>query len=1057
MRINKIWLVYITLILIISPVLTISTLSHEPIIPDWNRNWSFRQELTLPISTSKSNSIYQPIDMRIEFIESCWGKNKNEHSIRVCSWDGNKWYELESQIYDIELEDQNHISNCRIVFLIPSFANGEELYFVYYDDSEKQQTNYVDHVSIEDSYYYYAPISGVSIESDYYKISEDGYVIYGVGQKGRIIYRGLSHGIIKMKPNSKKFDTANFDNLASFIFSYQNGPEDEDEVSSDQVLISKDITVDGNLLVEFRIVSESNSKHLRTNNLYKYYYCPTDDKRISVHVKHEVLKDSEVTGILNVDGRYGVLASVQSKSGRIKRMRFGEILPYIHIYSENDIVKEYKLNTDPENIVREWKIPISDDCDLGDDAWISYDEGENGKAFGIIFSSNKDIVKSGKDERDGIQVTSAEREYLKILGTEVDYTSISFGRNSYEKGGIQDLNIAGDLVVEYDAEFYTSETSGYRGVISESEYFSDLVDYRQEDEDDSENGDKGIYTLTVNPHLVGRFINIPFLRSIFDRFTLSAELYQLDELYTTGEYFKPLIGRPVFKFIKIEPGEYVLKIFRRIGSWERIIGLKPISINDDKYTRIFCTWQNRIKISTLDQSNERIENIEFMLLLNNSIVYSNKTKGDEDILLKIPYNLFERYEVKAYYKGFKILEKELNKREKKVDIRLDLYDLLIDVTDIHGYSPGVNLRPILTSSEMENPIELIPEDIGNGKYLFKDLPAAKYKLHISYGRFTDELYIDVPEDGDTSDIKFTALFDLNTLLLDSRGNEIQDENYKINIIRNGVKIFDSINPDKIVTMPPGIYTIQAHHENEIIGSKIIELSSDKDINIVTNIKPILPLIVTGIVLLFICEIVVLLIFKKFSLNTFLKLFALALVFLSIFQPWWTLNGKSDIPFAEKNSEMYIVTGRMIEKISYQDETNLELATLPEMFTDFANILLLIIYSGIILLSLSFIPNILLRRRYFLILISASILFLLLVSIAFSFGMSKITELTLGSLNGEAILDLTIPNGEKICMLSNWGLGLGFYLCIFSSIILIIAGIIDYLRMQKWPREIFKKI
>ena len=85
------------------------------------------------------------------------------------------------------------------------------------------------------------------------------------------------------------------------------------------------------------------------------------------------------------------------------------------------------------------------------------------------------------------------------------------------------------------------------------------------------------------------------------------------------------------------------------------------------------------------------------------------------------------------------------------------------------------------------------------------------------------------------------------------------------------------------------------------------------------------------------------------------------------------------------------------------------------------------------------------------------LFLLLVSIAFSYGMSMITELTLGSLNGEAILDVTIPNGETICMLSNWGLGLGFYLCIISSIILIVAGIIDYLRMKKWPKEIFKNI
>jgi hypothetical protein len=1054
MRKNKIWLVYLTLFLIIFPIITISSTSQEITIPEWNRNWNFRQEIILPICTKSSNAVYQPIDLGIEFTDPCWGINENEHSIRVCSWDGSKWHELESQIYDIELKDQNHILSCRIVFLVPIFADGEELYFIYYDYSEKPTPSYEDHVGIEDAYYYYSPISGVSVESDYYKITEDGYCVYGVGQKGNIIFRGLSQGIIKMKPGSKEFDTNNFDNLASFIISYQHGENDEDEISSDQKLISKEITVDGNLMIEFRIVSESNSEHLRTNNLYKYYYCPTDEQRFYVHVKHEVFEDSEIIGIENVDGRYGVIASVQSKSGRIKKMQFGEILPYIHVYSEYDAIKEYRLNTDPDNIERDWIIPYTDDCDLGKNAWISYDEGENGKAFGLLFSSNEEIVKSGRDERDGIQVTSAQREYLKILGTEVDYASISFGRNSYEKGGPHDLSIPNDLVVEYDVEFYTSEDGGYKSVISESNCFRELIKYRKED-DDSENGDKDIFTLTIDPYLVGRFFNIPYLRNIFDRFTLSAEIYQKDKLYSQGEYFKPIIGRPVFKFTKTAPGDYIVKIFRRIGNWERIIGLQPISVNDDKSVRIICTWQDSIKISGTDQENNRIENIELSLYLNNSIVYINNTKKDEDILLKIPYNLFEKYVLKAYYKGFKIYDKELSRRIRKIDINLDLYDLTINVKDKLGFIPGIDLRPILTSSDMEKPIEITPKDLGNGIFIFNDLPAAKYKFHISYSRFIDELYIDVPEDGKYSDVRFSALFDFKTNLLDTRGNEIQDENLEINVIRNGLKIFNKISPDSIITVPPGKYTINAYSDGKLVGSKTIELNSEKEINIITNIKPILPLLVTGIIILFMIEIFVLLLFKKFSLNTFLKLFALALVFLSIFQPWWTLNGHSITPYAEKNTEMYIVSGTMVEIIEYKDRTYLELATLPEMFTDFLGILLLIIYSGIILLSISFIPNILLRRRYFIVLISASILFLLLVSIAFSFGMSKITELTLGNLYGEAILDVILPTGETTCMLSNWGLGIGFYLCVSSSLILIIAGVFDFIRKKNWIKGRFK--
>jgi len=1055
MRINKIWLVYITLFLFASPILTISLPSQDNAPPEWKDNWAYRQEIILPISTNQPQAIYQPIDLRIEFINPCWGKNENEHSIRVCSWDGYRWHELESQIYDIEFEDSNHILNCRLVFLVPIFANGEEIYYVYYDDNEKTSPSYMDHVSVEDAYYYYAPISGISIESDYYKITEDGYCIYGVGQKGDIIYRGLSQGIIKMKPNTEDFDTSNFDNLASFILSYQHGKEDEDEISSDQVLISKDIIVDGNLMVEFRIVSESNSKHLRTNNIYKYYYCPTNEKRISVHVKHQVFEESEVTGIEQVDGRYGVIASVQSKSGRIKKMRFGQILPYIHIFSENNIIKEYKLDTDPEDKTREWIVPYTDDCDLGEDAWISYDEGEKGKAFGIIFSSNKDIVKSGTDERDGIQVTVAEREYLKILGAEIDYAAITFGRNSFEKGQSHDKVIPGDLVVEYDAEFYTSEDRGYKSVALESEYFKKLIRYREEDKDDSGNGEKDIYTLTVYPHFIGRIIDRQPIRNLFDRFTLSAELYQLDELYTEGKYFKPILGAPLFKFTKISPGDYILKIFRKIGNWKTIIGLIPITIKNDVTLDIRLTWQKNIKFSAKDQNQERIEDIELTLFQNDSAIFVNNTKSDTDILLKVPYNIFKPYEIKAYYKGFKIYDKELSRSTKKVDIKLDLYDLTVEVKDKLGFSPGINLRPMLTSNEMENPIELIPKDVGEGIYVFNDLPAAKYKFFITYGRFSDELYIDVPEDGAFSYVKFSALFEFKTNLLDSRGNSIQNQDFKINIIRDGEILFDCISPDKTLMMPPGTYTIKANLNNKLFGIKTVELSSDKEINIVTRIKPLLPTLITGIVLLFICEMVVLLLFKKFSLNTFLKLLALALVFLAIFQPWWTLNGYSETPYAEKNTEMYIVSGTMIEKLKYQKETNLELATLPEMFTDFLGILLLIIYSGIILLSISFIPNILLRRRYFLVLISASILFLILVSIAFSYGMSKITELTLGCLNGEAILDVILPNGETVCMLSSWGLGLGFYLCVFSSIILLFAGIIDYLKKKKWPKKLFK--
>ena len=101
------------------------------------------------------------------------------------------------------------------------------------------------------------------------------------------------------------------------------------------------------------------------------------------------------------------------------------------------------------------------------------------------------------------------------------------------------------------------------------------------------------------------------------------------------------------------------------------------------------------------------------------------------------------------------------------------------------------------------------------------------------------------------------------------------------------------------------------------------------------------------------------------------------------------------------------------------------------------------------MGVSFIPNVVLRRRFSLVLVSASILFIILVSAAFSFGMSLICEISLGSLQGERILDITLPTGEIAYMNSSWGLGVGFYLCVIPTLVLIVAGILDFLRKKKW--------
>ena len=167
----------------------------------------------------------------------------------------------------------------------------------------------------------------------------------------------------------EKFDLLNADQIVSFAFSYYYGNNEDDESSSGQSFVHKNVFVDGNLMVEFGIISESNKKDIRTTVIYKYYYSPLDEKRISVRVKHELSEDVIVKGKENIDGRFGVMFSFKSRNPAIKKMNFGEIFPYLRFYGENDKIEKYQMDIDPESKNREWILSFEDDADLGKEAW----------------------------------------------------------------------------------------------------------------------------------------------------------------------------------------------------------------------------------------------------------------------------------------------------------------------------------------------------------------------------------------------------------------------------------------------------------------------------------------------------------------------------------------------------------------------------------------------------------------------------------------------------------------------------------------------------------------
>ena len=49
----------------------------------WNANWSFRQEIYVPIDTTLDEAKFQAVDIPMEFDNSCWAKNETKQSVRV--------------------------------------------------------------------------------------------------------------------------------------------------------------------------------------------------------------------------------------------------------------------------------------------------------------------------------------------------------------------------------------------------------------------------------------------------------------------------------------------------------------------------------------------------------------------------------------------------------------------------------------------------------------------------------------------------------------------------------------------------------------------------------------------------------------------------------------------------------------------------------------------------------------------------------------------------------------------------------------------------------------
>jgi len=824
--------------------------------PWWDDDWSYRQRLILPINTSDKDTIYQPIDLFFEFENTCWAENEKKHSVRVIFQNDGRFKELESQIYNLNYEDDKHIISCGLVFLIPESANGEETYYVYYDEEETSVPEYTDRVGIKDAFFSYEPIRGIVIETWTYNIMQGDNIIYSVAKEGSFHKGSVSQQVLKMKEGAKSILPNQGDHTLSYGFLYYCKKNNEWEIyQTSEKLVKSEISIDGNLMVKVGIVSESENGLLRSTVFHKYYYSPDNDKSLYSNVKHEVVGDlpeSEEIEVFFMNAVNGVL-----KSSIIKELDYGKMPKYLHFYSDEELIKTQEFDPYPESVWEEI-IGKEEDYDFGSIPWLSIDEGKTGKAHGIIFDSTN-IISSAKDERDGMQILCYQSNNPNLPGLDGRTSYIYIGRNFYEPNEPEDYSIPRNYKVEFKSLYYSTENDGYEAVEKQAELYQSLIDYQPiEEEEIEEKVEENIdYKLTVythiNPSLFLKKIgaNLLFKNSYFHvelidddsvvGFMPSGRL-SFTEDYKIDWKNISILRNAVFNHQK--PGRYIVKIFLVnpvLGDEREFIGFDVIDLKEDTEAHINCKKQGKIKLAFIDQNENKINDISTIVIKDENTIHRLECDSDGETIIGLPTGFKESYILKSFYKGFLIHEDEValnflnNMFPVKKTVDLEVYDFKVKIVDSSGEIPDSDTKISLNSKDMKESFIITPDRIENGFYYFDDLIPAEYKVSIEYDSMKVKENINIPQ-------KDSLLINLHDLTIHLK--DLWEFSPEINESLIYIKSLDLDNPVtiyaekisngeyKIPNLLSGNYSVLINYRSTILKEDINIPAADNQIELV---------------------------------------------------------------------------------------------------------------------------------------------------------------------------------------------------------------------------------
>jgi type III secretory pathway component EscS len=230
-------------------------------------------------------------------------------------------------------------------------------------------------------------------------------------------------------------------------------------------------------------------------------------------------------------------------------------------------------------------------------------------------------------------------------------------------------------------------------------------------------------------------------------------------------------------------------------------------------------------------------------------------------------------------------------------------------------------------------------------------------------------------------------------------------------------------------------------EDALIAVKQVDLTNDKHLTVVTTIESLFPVILSVFLYSLFGFFLILTLLKKFSLSSLLKCLAVLLIIMSFFQPWWLFTGSSDTVPAEKTTALYINPGMMIETINYYGEISLNIAEMPDIFIMFLGAMLPVASLACFCLALGVILKKIQKRNYALILSIIAVVLLCFLLSSFYMGTTKLTETSIGVVQGEEVLTTSIGS-EDILLQSSWGFSSGFYLVFFAILVAALSLILD---------------